>query len=1080
MKDHLFAIEEEFAGLPGNLAVSFRRSVESLAATLTDEELEAWAREGLSLARGSLRSWEAAGEYLRASPQVLASSPFQGFLSWAEGGRELAQSSSVIAGAYFNAGPATLPHLSEAEIGDWGRLGASLYRGTWKSISLAARFFELGPPLLAHLSLDDARLLVRFANDLAERSNDLALACLDMAPWTLAAVAPRDRAAFIGLGIVVVEHGWADARVYFERGPGLVNQIEPSSRSRFLQLMGSVAPAVARQTYASFAEGSNALAGVDAGLHAEMIERAEQLSGQSGAAAIAFIKSAPEVLSRVRVDALPVWHERGRRILETNIEGGEAFFRLESSMGEEVLDGLSSRVELGRVAGVLRLYCKALTGANVAISPVAGLAEKGIGWISSDMPSTEGSSIYLPEAIEAFGDKDGNFSAYKVYSTHQAGHLEFGSFWFHFERPGTVLGDAGRRLLTTQTQLDRKPLTQMERFFDLFDDRQLASDLFAVVEDARVDARIGREYGGIRPAYHRVQQIELAGRTPPRQLPLRQAFVELLVLLSLEQEAELLWPRQLAGIMRQTTHLLNAAGRPEAIVEDAAEATIALYDLARSIPNVDAEKLGVEPDDWVTLERADDFDSEQMSVDDGFGGSGPAPLASRFGQDDELPYESPEKVGFRGDFKPELVQLLMRLRQDDRPGESGGGEAPLSPEQLKELIEKSAEITLSDLADGDLAVTSGMFVDNLMKEAEARPQKKAQSAVGEELDDDADDDGEPLTPEPKVFLYDEWDFRAGDYRPRWCRLTEEVLTEGETDFFEKTSREKASLIAQTRKQFELLRPELFRKIKRLQDGEDFDLDAAIEYVTERRAGVTPTDKVYWSRNKVERDVSVAFLLDMSASTDEEIERRAPDYGDDDFEDDPRQYLAWWATRRAQKVLTPPKRIIDVEKESVVLLINALETIGDAYGIYGFSGYGRDNVEFYVIKDLAETFGDPIRKRIDQITPVRSTRMGPAIRHATAKLIENEAKVKILFLVSDGRPQDHGYGRDRTEKEYAIHDTKMALTEAKRRGVTPFALTVDRNGHDYLKQMCDDMGYEVLFDVEELPRRLPALYRRLTE
>ena len=116
----------------------------------------------------------------------------------------------------------------------------------------------------------------------------------------------------------------------------------------------------------------------------------------------------------------------------------------------------------------------------------------------------------------------------------------------------------------------------------------------------------------------------------------------------------------------------------------------------------------------------------------------------------------------------------------------------------------------------------------------------------------------------------------------------------------------------------------------------------------------------------------------------------------------------------------------------------------SYGIFGFSGYGRDNVEFHVIKNLDE----------------------------------HDAKVKILILVSDGRPQDHGYGRDRTEKEYAVHDTKQALLEAKRKGITPFLITVDKEGHDYLKQMCDDIGYEVVDDLETLPRRLPTLYRHL--
>src|SRR5690606_15990383 len=133
---------------------------------------------------------------------------------------------------------------------------------------------------------------------------------------------------------------------------------------------------------------------------------------------------------------------------------------------------------------------------------------------------------------------------------------------------------------------------------------------------------------------------------------------------------------------------------------------------------------------------------------------------------------------------------------------------------------------------------------------------------------------------------------------------------------------------------------------------------------------------------------------------------------------------------------------------------------------------------HVIKDLKEQKDDRVLKRIGSIEPIRSTRMGPAIRHTIHKLDEYDAKVKILILVSDGRPQDHGYGRDRTEKEYAVHDTKQALNEARRLGITPFLTTVDKEGHDYLKQMCDDIGYEVVDDIESLPRRLPTLYRHL--
>ena len=129
--------------------------------------------------------------------------------------------------------------------------------------------------------------------------------------------------------------------------------------------------------------------------------------------------------------------------------------------------------------------------------------------------------------------------------------------------------------------------------------------------------------------------------------------------------------------------------------------------------------------------------------------------------------------------------------------------------------------------------------------------------------------------------------------------------------------------------------------------------------------------------------------------------------------------------------------------------------------------------------IRERFGDRVRKRIDKIQPVRSTRMGPAIRHTIAKMEQYDAKAKILIMVSDGRPQDHGYGRDRTEKEYAVHDTHQALVEAKRAGIVPFLITVDKEGHDYLKQMCNDVGYEVVDDIEQLPRRLTSLYRALS-
>ena len=1063
-----------------SVAEEFQRSLTELRPTLQEADLRLWIEEGLSLAEHSLRSWEAAAEYFRVSPAVLRTLSPPGFRRWVHAGRDLAEHSSVVAAAYFRAGPQAVAYLDEARITEWATLGRHLYRGHWKSISLASMFFSAGPALLQVLTLEQLTRLTALVEVVAERSYELASDCLDAAPHLFSTLRREDRAPFLTLAAAVAEASWAEVRQLFQRGAALLEPVSESERGRLLGLGGRVASQLGRQAFPLFAEASEALAAVPREAHGDLIGLAEELAVGSPSAAMEFLKSAPAVLRRVELSDLHRWHAAGHRILEGTAAGGEAYFRLESGKGEDVLQELSSRVELSQVGGVLRLYCEALTGTPISIQPSTSLAEKGIGWVSEERPSTEGTTVYLPEFSDEHVDKEQNFAVYKVYSTHQAAHLEFGSFWFRFERDGSLL--PSRRGEIEQARRARAAangdsttdghLTEMERFFDLFDERRLGLDLFTIAEDSRIDALVRREYNGIRRSWSMTQESELERRPDVRSLPLRQALVENLVRMSLDGARTMVWPTRLNDILAEALRLLQTMHEPGAIVEDAAECTLLLYDLVASVPNISPEQ--VDAIDWEEMTE-DGLDVLMSSP----AGGGDPDMSALPGGDEEA-YESPQPVDFRGDFKPELVQLLMRLRLKE--GEQApGGLSPLTAEQLKELMEKSVEINIGAQAEGDLASTIGLFLTNLEKEAGTPiPDEKLKLKDGTPAAE-GEEEASELPEEAKAFFYDEWDFRAGDYKPGWCCVRERALEEGTTEFYEETLREHASLVAETRRQFELLRPELFRKIKHLHDGEEFDLDLVIEYLVEKRAGHPFTDKVYWRRNKVERDVSLALLLDMSASTDEEIEKRKQKYQDEpEFDDDPRRYFQWLAQRRAKQTITPPKRIIDLEKESTVLLIKALETIGDTYGIFGFSGYGRDNVEFYVIKDLDEPFSDRVSKRLEKVVPMRSTRMGPAIRHASAKLEAHDSKVKILFLVSDGRPQDHGYGRDRTEKEYAIHDTKQALVEARRKGITPFCLTVDKEGHDYLGQMCEDMGYEVLADIEALPGRLPTLYRRLTE
>jgi nitric oxide reductase activation protein len=157
-------------------------------------------------------------------------------------------------------------------------------------------------------------------------------------------------------------------------------------------------------------------------------------------------------------------------------------------------------------------------------------------------------------------------------------------------------------------------------------------------------------------------------------------------------------------------------------------------------------------------------------------------------------------------------------------------------------------------------------------------------------------------------------------------------------------------------------------------------------------------------------------------------------------------------------------------------------LGDAFGMYGFSGASRSDVRFVVIKDIRESLNQEVIGRLDSFKPMHTTRMGAAIRHAMTKLKGQQAGTRLLIVISDGRPFDVDYGQQYgkgAENDYAIHDTRKALDEARAHGIRPFLLTVDSEGGDYLRTMCRDLDYEVLSDVTELPERLATLYRQLT-
>jgi nitric oxide reductase NorD protein len=304
----------------------------------------------------------------------------------------------------------------------------------------------------------------------------------------------------------------------------------------------------------------------------------------------------------------------------------------------------------------------------------------------------------------------------------------------------------------------------------------------------------------------------------------------------------------------------------------------------------------------------------------------------------------------------------------------------------------------------------------------------------------------------RAFYYDEWDRELGDHRTRWCRIIERIGARGSRSFVELVRSRYAGVISSVRYQFQLMRPENLRRIRGEVDGEDYDLQRVIDNAIDKRSTGMIDERVYTRKLRRERDVAVSFLLDMSSSTARTI------------------------SRVPNKPYTQPgQRIIDIEKEGLVLMSEALEAVGDNYSMQGFTSEGRRNVKFYIFKDFSERYSPEVEKRIGGITYQNNTRLGAAIRHAMTKLAHQDARTKLLIVLSDGRPYDHDYGDSR----YAREDTRMALRQARIEGITPFCITIDRDSEDQLKDMYGEVGYTIIDDVLSLPERLPGIYRRLT-
>jgi nitric oxide reductase NorD protein len=634
----------------------------------------------------------------------------------------------------------------------------------------------------------------------------------------------------------------------------------------------------------------------------------------------------PGLLAELSEADAAAFVSRALQLFERSEAKAHSFLRRETEAGQQTARQVHPGVAFEDVQRLMALYARAHCGADIELA--AGAGEARLDVTGGRLVAT------VPARVDTFGDRR-DFLAWRVLVARCAGYVEFGSLAI----------DVGRLCAG-------------------FTEPALALELYRVLEDARVERQVRREYPGLDRDLLRLHRQ----RPPVRGQAAVDQFVE-----ALRHHAwDLPLPHELLGPVLTAVEPLIP--RMDAVVRGSA------LDVAAALPEFYA-------------------------------------AAARFVErSPEAPVPMPPMPG--GGIEPPEGDA------GDDAGGSGSEDAmpadPLEAEAWAAAAARSRRPTAEyEQMDAWVSAARGF-----------EPPTRDPGAAGEAAS----------------FEYPEWDFRVGDYKPRWVRVVEHPVDGEAGTFVADVRRRHGPLIRRLRRAFEAMRPEASRRQRGLVDGEDLDIDAAIESRVVHRAGGSASDRIYVRRLPLVRDVAAAFLVDLSSSTSEIVN-------------------------------TEGQRIIEVEKEALVCIAEALEAIGDRFAIHGFSGYGRDHVAFYVAKDFDEPLTDVVRDRIGAMRWKMENRDGAAIRHCTRRLLEVSARRRLLFLLSDGRPLDCGC--DQYFDRYAWQDTRMALREARRAGIHAFCTTVDPRGADYLEAMYGRGAYAVVERVEALPSRLIATYKRLT-
>ncbi len=1010
-------VSAALAGVSLRVSREFLRAAPAAARVLAADELRAWGELGRRLAMADAEtgvSFFIAGvAELNDVPAAARSLLFQICT------RQMALSTAV-ATETFQRAPAVAQAVNDA--GLLAAVFAVAFEIARRSATHSADFLNSTPQVFAHFASygADKAQVAQAALDLAAayaaRAGGVASDLWTTLPATTDKLNAQSALTLFHASGAFLDRGGAAALHVLGAG-GEVLRLVPELFAAWIELLHTVAeqgnaglvaltrtsPACLHALAAPHAEHARVVA-----LIRRVLAATHAVARVDAEAAISCLRSAPAALHTTTVAQFELWAREGLTLKRTDARTRRSYYALETRQSNETLRRGGAGLALDAVAPTLRLYIEGLTGRAVGVESLAGLPVEA--------RIEDGNTIHLPASIDEFPDEERNFRLYKVLAAHAAGQIEFATH----ARADNVDPIVTRDLRAAYTSLA-----------ELYAPENMnARDAFAL--DGYINDMAQSERA--LPPEEEARRARAARRTLPADADYR-AVLALFPLVPLA--TRIFGTLENGRIDRRLRHAYRGLARD--------------HDLVRAHQREHRPRLISFPKPLVPFELLFQIALCGGARDDAraFYGQIVSELETIVSEYLSAPTATVADTLMATSRVYTLFQSVTpeETAQQEQPSdEAGTGGGAHEQREDKGPGEASAEGEPEHAPQRDARELFSAWANTASSDADA------QQLTGAERWTQAQSAEIELEAGEVAYSYDEWDRDLADTRVNWCRVVEKRVRRGDRSFVELTRTRYRGVISSIRNQFQLLRPESLLRIKNELDGDDYDLDAVINYIADRRADGQQSERLYTRRLRRERDVAVSFLLDQSSSTARTIGRHP-----------------------LQPYTHPGRRIIEIEKEGLVLMSEALEAVGDAYAIYGFTSEGRRNVKFYVVKDFAERYSDEIERRIGGINYQHNTRLGAAVRHAATRLMQQDARTRLLIVLSDGRPYDHDYG----DARYAREDTRQALRQARLDGITPFCITIDRDSEAELRDLYGEVGYTIIDDVLSLPERMPAIYRRLT-